>query len=406
MTPKSRFIFILGRNPKLSILEIVSYLKSRKIKFEFIELIKNGLIIDVDMKFSPFDASKIIAGTIKICKIYLETEDKDLEKDLDKSNFYIEDSKKINYAFNFFGQDIKQEYFKSYFKKTFKSMRQKAFLKNLPPNALARAIKTKIFLDIVIVKSKINGKYSFGLTESVYNITENKKRYENRPFLDEEIGTSIRIARILVNLCQLEPGKTILDPFCGIGTVMQEALLLGFKASGTELKGERVKKCRKNLNWTTNKYSLNSEFNVIQGDARQLTKYFQPNTIDAIVSEPELGPLLKEAPTAKSAKNTINELRAIYGPMFKEASIIVKPKGKLVIILPRIKTDRNKSVSLDLGNLLKGTAFKEFNPINNNNNNKNNNINGKNLDFDIQLPIIYAEKWHRIERLLYILEKN
>src|SRR3989344_7958542 len=38
-----------------------------------------------------------------------------------------------------------------------------------------------------------------------------------------------KLAKIMINLAQLPASATILDPFCGSGTILQEALLLGYQ---------------------------------------------------------------------------------------------------------------------------------------------------------------------------------
>lgn len=50
-----------------------------------------------------------------------------------------------------------------------------------------------------------------------------------------------QLAKSLFNLAQLEPGQTVLDPFCGSGTVLLEAYLNGLKGIGFDLNPLAVK---------------------------------------------------------------------------------------------------------------------------------------------------------------------
>lgn len=53
-----------------------------------------------------------------------------------------------------------------------------------------------------------------------------------------------QLAKCLFNLAQLEPGQTVIDPFCGSGTVLLEAYLNGLTAVGIDLNPLAVKIAR------------------------------------------------------------------------------------------------------------------------------------------------------------------
>src|SRR5262249_28256249 len=44
-----------------------------------------------------------------------------------------------------------------------------------------------------------------------------------------------QLAKGLINLCNLKPGSSILDPFCGSGTTILEAYLNGYRAYGCDM---------------------------------------------------------------------------------------------------------------------------------------------------------------------------
>ncbi|MHA1822229.1 MAG: TRM11 family SAM-dependent methyltransferase, partial [Promethearchaeota archaeon] len=253
-------------------------------------------------------------------------------------------------------------FIKAYLKNKFKSLRQKAVLKSIPIHALVNSIKDPNFIDFIIFRLNINAKgmeknkyfrneYLEGLlgalnetcnrdyplinvrgldkhidllflgrTIAVHDNRQHKRRYEQRPYIDETIGTSIRIAQILINLITHQSvadrdhlectnsnrddmidtsygaeasksnrGKamTILDPFAGIGTILQEALIMGYDCIGVEINHERAQMCKKNLEWAKSKFKFKNSFRVYEGDSRYLTKYIHENSVDYIISEPE-----------------------------------------------------------------------------------------------------------------------
>ena len=58
-----------------------------------------------------------------------------------------------------------------------------------------------------------------------------------------------RLARMMVNLSACTAGKTLLDPFCGVGTILQEALLEKAMVVGMDVNPWCVKAATENLEW-------------------------------------------------------------------------------------------------------------------------------------------------------------
>ena len=85
----------------------------------------------------------------------------------------------------------------------------------------------------------------------IQDIDAYTKRDQARPARDARVGMlPPKLAQILINLCgPLPEGSRILDPFCGTGVVLQEALLMGYRAYGTDLSEKMVDYSQKNLKW-------------------------------------------------------------------------------------------------------------------------------------------------------------
>ena len=56
--------------------------------------------------------------------------------------------------------------------------------------------------------------------------------------------------------------------------------------------------------------------------------------IEAIATEPYLGPALKEKPNSKDAKKIASFLETLYKPFFNSAYKILKPGARIAIALP------------------------------------------------------------------------
>jgi hypothetical protein len=91
-------------------------------------------------------------------------------------------------------------------------------------------------------------------TIAIQDIDAYARRDQGRPKRDSFVGMlPPKLAQTIVNLAvgQLEPvtGHVVLDPFCGTGVVLQETLLMGYDAYGTDLEPRMVDYTRQNLEW-------------------------------------------------------------------------------------------------------------------------------------------------------------
>ncbi len=82
-----------------------------------------------------------------------------------------------------------------------------------------------------------------------------------------------RMSRALANIAAA-PGETLLDPCCGIGTVLMEALDAGIVAFGVDQNGPMLKLVAENLAY------LSLPRRLVRADARQLTGHFDGLVLD------------------------------------------------------------------------------------------------------------------------------
>ena len=103
----------------------------------------------------------------------------------------------------------------------------------------------------------------------VQDIDAYAKRDQARPARDAKVGMlPPKLAQILINLCgPLEPSATVLDPFCGTGVVLQEALLMGHRAYGTDINERMIEYSKRNLDWLMG--DGNSHFEGVRSLARR-----------------------------------------------------------------------------------------------------------------------------------------
>ncbi len=176
----------------------------------------------------------------------------------------------------------------------------------------------------------VDGKWFTSL--GAQNITAYAKRDQARPFRDAKVGMlPPKLAQILINLCGKLPDEArILDPFCGTGVVLQEALLMGYRAYGTDLEPRMIEYTEKNLTFLE-KYSIIKRWDVAVGDA---TKFTWDSPIDAVACETYLGPPMSTPPVEIKLKSAKQECGGILLGFLKNASSQLSSGTPLVLAIP------------------------------------------------------------------------
>lgn len=209
----------------------------------------------------------------------------------------------------------------------------------------------------VIVACGIDKRY-YGYTEYTSDVAGLKERDFGRPYKDPTVTMSPRLARMLVNLCGVRPGGTILDPFCGLGTIMQEALVLGYNAVGVEISAGEAARCRENLNWLSKRFQISPKlsYKVIRGDVMEIDRSVLPR-VNAIATEPILIPKLKDNQTAERSDEILKGAAKKYRDAFTAFWDMLGHNGIVSIVVPDLIDDRGKPHSMDLTNLTLESGF-------------------------------------------------
>ncbi len=342
------YLCILGRDPKLSLLELICYCRRKKITYTLHSSTSTVAHLSLDKQPNINE----LGGIVKIAE---ET----------TLNHLIPDSNKITFALTLIdSKDILPQLKEQWKQERIKAMQRYGSMRDIPPS------KSKTLdVDLIIYKNVL-----YKIT-SLSNPQEYKKRDEQRPSFDPKKVISIRLAKILINLAEAQ--HEICDPFCGTGTILQEALLMGYRVIGMDVS---INDAKKNIEWLGKTYRNRTRF--FQGDATKIIPTLP--AVEAIVTEPYLGPYVKKLPSEQEAAATIQELTLLYKSLF--AALAPKVTGKVVIILPSIRTTK-KLHTLPIDTILKETGFTLVSPLS-----------------QITLPLPYEKRRSKIERSIYILE--
>jgi tRNA G10 N-methylase Trm11 len=177
----------------------------------------------------------------------------------------------------------------------------------------------------------------FGETVAVSNPYDFKKRDTGRPKQRPELSISPSRARILVNLSQAR--ESILDPFCGIGTIGQEAILAGVqRVYMGDIDKKAVEWTKLNLEWARKAFKKKASITVKTMDAKNLSLH----GIQAIATEPDLGPKMRYRPGKHDGTQIIHYLTSLYRTFFKSAHNVLIANGRLAVVLPCINTTAGK----------------------------------------------------------------
>ncbi|MEA3378784.1 MAG: DNA methyltransferase [Nanoarchaeota archaeon] len=359
------YIFIWGRDPDLSLLELQAYLKARNIEYKIISSQKEGLI--VSMEKQDFNSMiKILGGTIKIAGIFNPRND----------ILYDGEKNKIRYGLSYYNSNLN---LRSLIKSRLKKERIKGTLKTSKrkDTFLSPSESMKILgngFEIIVLKNQI------GKLIACFDPKSQEQRDKSRPMQRPLQMISIRLAKILINLAGAKENDSLLDPFCGIGVLLQEAIYMNINVLGLDINQRCVDDSNKNLKWMKKQFHLKNSFKVIRFDSTRLSKVIKK--VDAVATEPYLGPLLKKLPTGQEANKILNNLKPIYSNLLNELKKVVK--GKVAIIIPRFRLHNGKRIKMDFIKLINRSGFTASR----------------------QFPIIYNAVKSKIEREIWVLEKR
>ncbi len=185
----------------------------------------------------------------------------------------------------------------------------------------------------------------------IQDIDAYAKRDQARPARDAFVGMlPPKLAQVLINLCgPLPEGATVLDPFCGTGVVLQEALLMGYRAYGTDISDRMIKYSDKNL-----KYFDFENYKVEVGDAVSIR---WTEKIDAVACEGYLGRPMSQTPVDIKLKTEKQECGAIVLGFLKNLANQIKKDTPVVIAIPAWLRENGKYSRLEILDEIEGLGY-------------------------------------------------
>lgn len=344
-----KYALVLGRNPDLSIAELSNVLGDK------IQIAKNRLCVfsDEAIPRSPQDFLNRLGGCVEILEIFAEN--------LPQTAVFPEIQKFL--AKKCEGQKGKFKFAVNLLPENKNSSVQKYILtelkKSLRAESISAAFMNKDFQNVSAVFAADQGLKKTGSNITIIDIGDNKvtlgfsialqdfegysKRDYGKPFRDAQAGMMPpKLAQIMINLASSQLQATnyklqaILDPFCGSGTVLMEALLMGFSAIGSDSSNKMVEGAKKNIEWLRANFRIadHAKINIFTKDATKLLSGDLNFLPLAIVTEPYLGPELSTFPAMAFLEKVIIELSDLYIKFFKNLRGLLQSGTLVVIIFP------------------------------------------------------------------------
>lgn len=333
--------FELGRIKDLCLAEILNIVGKDKL------VGKVSSIALLELPYLPHDTAQAfqdrLGGTIKIMEVFAEINSVSemwsaLETEFTKH--FKDHSGKVPFAVSTYNDKARQINIKeilNFSKKFLKSLGFNCrFVNRDDRNPRSSTIyKSKTIqkgIDINVIKTE--KKIYLAKAIALQDIDEYSKRDYDKPRRDAKEGMlPPKLSQIMINLAGPKT-KNIYDPFCGTGTIMMEALLMGKNTIGSDLSEKMVENSQINCEWLAKTFYTKGSFRVFHRDARFLTREVIPEDFDAVITESYLGPPLLRIPTPEESEKYFRELANMHLNWLSAIHPLLPATGKIVMCVP------------------------------------------------------------------------
>jgi tRNA G10 N-methylase Trm11 len=320
-------VAILGRQPALGIAELESLYGPDTVQ-PF-----GGQACLVDVEACNIDFNRI-GGSTRLATILLELPLHSSWKSIEK--FLVEEAPekalqsdgKISFGISVFGMKVSAKQVaktallvKKAIRSSGKSVRMVPH--NDSPLNSASVLHNKLYKDgnweLLIVS---DGTRSFlAQTHFIQDIDAYTARDRERPMRDAKVGMlPPKLAQIIINLASSPiylatsaPGEKtlLLDPFCGTGVTLQEAMLMDYDVYGTDIEPRMIDYSIANMAWLDTLYPDVGDYRRIEmGDATK-HRWHNADKITLVAGETYLGKPLNSLPPGDQLSKIIYDANLI-----------------------------------------------------------------------------------------------
>ena len=345
---KSSYLFIFGRTPQLSTVELLQFFPAATPVCDRVALVS-------ETDTAPERLMEVLGGTVKIARV------RGSIPVLEASEFlqFFPATKSLTFGISTYDLVNPSIQLLSPLKKLLErvGVRARYVVPHDTEQDLSSVVvsKNKLF-ELVVVPQKSG--FLVGETVAVQPFEAWSRRDYGRPFADSGMGMlPPKVARMAVNTATGKGERMLLDPFCGMGTILGEAILTGWHALGSDASADVIEKTRANLEWLITHDPLVPHgvatksimpYRLFSSDATHVSGQVAAGSLDAIVTEPYMGTTRWGGrdrgpfPERKKIRNVLRGLEKLYIGCLRDWYRILKVGGKIVIALPKYTIDRQE----------------------------------------------------------------
>lgn len=354
-----QYAFVLGRVYTLSLAELLQLLANLGITHKLVACSQEVVVIETEKQIDALAVQFRLGGVIKIIRLFDSFQKKGKEypsQTLEnyftfkrvKNDYFTDYSGKRQFGVSIYTLDPSLRYREEsqriafYIKKILQEEAQsvRAVVPQFPAQALSSVLVNENQLiqkgaEICVIAG--NQRVFVGKTVVVQNYEDYGRRDYQRPARDERAGMiPPKVAQVMINLAgALKPLDYVLDPFCGSGTILQEAMLMGYRAVGSDIEQVAIENSEKNLEWFRNRYRVSpGRYKLFVSHAAEVSLHLPEIPVAAIVSEGTLGPIYVKPPKKAEVAANFKNLSKLYDQVFKEFKKFLKPGARIVMSLP------------------------------------------------------------------------
>jgi tRNA G10 N-methylase Trm11 len=211
---------------------------------------------------------------------------------------------------------------------------------NETPLNTASVLHNKLYVDgnweLLVVS---DGKKTYlAQTNFVQDIDAYVARDRERPMRDAKVGMlPPKLAQIIINLGVGENDKEhlrVLDPFCGTGVTLQEAMLMDYDIYGSDINPRMVEYTIANLTWLDSLYPDVGDYRRVEiGDATTHA-WHEPEKIDVVAGESFLGQPLTTLPPSDQLSKIMTEANTVNHRFLQNISKQLNSGTRICLAVP------------------------------------------------------------------------
>ncbi len=366
---KCKYAFNLGRVFTLSLAELFAVFENMGLNFRLVELYREVLIIETETALEAGKLQRQLGGTIKVMQVVDSLGRKKtfgpslvfkdyFDAKLLREKFLGSASGKIQIGISLYPL-ARQLPLRGETKRLGLRIKQLLTTAGFSVRIVLPQLEAISLPSVVVTNEHLlqkGAEISFlvgseriylAKTLTVQDFEDYGRRDYQRPARDTQIGMlPPKVAQIMINLAQVPSASgeksAILDPFAGSGTILQEAMIMGYKGVGSDVSQKAIENAEKNLEWIKNRYKLPpGRFELLVSDVKDLEANLPKLSCEAIVTEGTLGPAYLEPPAEKEISKNFKALEKIYLSAFRVFSKILRANKRVVAALPAYRVSGN-----------------------------------------------------------------